>query len=728
MAKALLDPNLWNLETVFKSLYNIPVYQRPYSWDKEQVNVLLKDVFDNYESDGKLEGYYTGNIIVYDKDIKVNGLIATYDIIDGQQRITTFSLLLLSLYSYLLSRGISSNDSTIMKLKECLWKPLSRECQKNLRAVIINSIEKECYDSLYDSCFDAPTLFFENVNKYECRQVFDQRIVNNINEIHEFLNLKFTNQSDDYVLDFADYLLNFIKFISIEANCRQQEVFTMFESINSKGKKLEVIDLIKTYIFSKMDEDSYNMYSVKWGNLINKTKDNLYDYLYTYIRAYVSYYRQNINVDIFKSIASRDLISIYNVNSEVDALKKLIDELEDKVDYYNMLFDVERTYLLVKSSKLRFYNKIFEKVGYQHPKPLFFRCLIEFGNNNLSKNDIEDIVIETVTFMLKFLTISDRDSKDAINVFKDIMTDIIKTKTINKNEIINKFESQLILKGITNTNLKELLNNIDCYTSKKDISIPLIALYESTEKIEKNGSVRYKISYDQAYELVNNYSKLYSLDHLLVQTPEIEDKNFKYYCNKSDNTLVLKEGNDFPTELAQTGMDYDIFTKSILNKIGNLRIYYRDKNSSRQNDGISLPENENFYDYKNIKIRGADIGNVIFDYCLPQYKIDVKNIDFGKKEKKDKLLNMVDFFEMGILSSGDKVYLTTKPDNSEAILIDPKYVFYKGNKMTINEWGCSVNGWKSIRIYEYMAKVGSNETLQSKREQYQIENDEEAEV
>ena len=89
---------------------------------------------------------------------------------------------------------------------------------------------------------------------------------------------------------------------------------------------------------------------------------------------------------------------------------------------------------------------------------------------------------------------------------------------------------------------------------------------------------------------------------------------------------------------------------------------------------------------------------------------------------------MVDFFEMGILSSGDKVYLTTKPDNSEAILIDPKYVFYKGNKMTINEWGCSVNGWKSIRIYEYMAKVGSNETLQSKREQYQIENDEEAEV
>ena len=82
---------------------------------------------------------------------------------------------------------------------------------------------------------------------------------------------------------------------------------------------------------------------------------------------------------------------------------------------------------------------------------------------------------------------------------------------------------------------------------------------------------------------------------------------------------------------------------------------------------------------------------------------------------------------MGILSAGDKVYLTTKPDDSEATLIDSKYVIYNGKKMTINEWGCSVNGWKSIRIYEYMAKVGSCETLQNKREQYQIENDEEDE-
>ena len=71
--------------------------------------------------------------------------------------------------------------------------------------------------------------------------------------------------------------------------------------------------------------------------------------------------------------------------------------------------------------------------------------------------------------------------------------------------------------------------------------------------------------------------------------------------------------------------------------------------------------------------------------------------------------------ELGILKPGDDVYITTKPEESVATLIDSKYVNYKGNRMTLNEWGCSVTGWKSIRIYQYLAKVGEEETIQEKR-------------
>ena len=51
MAGKTLDPHLWNLENLFKFMYDVPVYQRPYSWDKEQVEVLLNDILEAYRSD-----------------------------------------------------------------------------------------------------------------------------------------------------------------------------------------------------------------------------------------------------------------------------------------------------------------------------------------------------------------------------------------------------------------------------------------------------------------------------------------------------------------------------------------------------------------------------------------------------------------------------------------------------------------------------------------------------
>ena len=74
MAGKMLDPYLWNLESLFECMYDVPVYQRPYSWDKEQVDVLLNDIIETYQSESKYEGYYTGNIIIYDKNDKANGL------------------------------------------------------------------------------------------------------------------------------------------------------------------------------------------------------------------------------------------------------------------------------------------------------------------------------------------------------------------------------------------------------------------------------------------------------------------------------------------------------------------------------------------------------------------------------------------------------------------------------------------------------------------------------
>lgn len=723
MAQKVLDPHMWNLETLFKLIYEVPVYQRPYSWDKEQVEILLNDIAEAYASEDKEEGYYTGNIIVYDVDDKVNGIISKYDIIDGQQRITTFSLILLSVYYLALISGVLETDMTINRVKGALWKILNRSYRKDLPVVTLNSIERKCFGDLFNKGFDDAKELEAFCRQYKTTSIFEDRVLKNFLYITERLRDTVVAQDSSSILDYADYLLQYVHFIVIEANCKRNKVFSMFESINSKGKKLEDIDLIKTYIFSKLDEGDYSTYLDKWGQLIIKTNDNLYDYMYNYIKAYLCFYRQNISVENFKTIAVRDMMPYYKVSTEKDAFMKLLDDMYNKVDYYIMLSDTDKANKLVKNNKFRFYYKIFTEVSYKHPKALFLRTLIEYSEEKITKDDVVDIVTGTVGFMVKFLTICDRDSKDAITMFSGIMNEIYEKKTVVKDDVVMALASEYLNKGITAEKLKAELQEIDAYNQNKKLTCALLALYEST-----NVSRNVTISYDQAYTLFDSYSDSFSLDHLLVQDPKVNDSNYKYYKDDVTSTLKLKEGNDFPAGSVVEGMDYDTFISRVLNKIGNLRIYYRDKNSGRQNTAIALKEYDSFNTYADIKNRGKDIANIIFDYCMPQPEIDLSLIQTSSKKRSEAAFPKMDkLIEFNLVKPGDKLYITVNScdsSESEAELIDDKYVIYKGEKMTINTWGCKVTGWKSIRIYDNVAIVGEAETLHEKRLAYINEHNE----
>lgn len=408
------------------------------------------------------------------------------------------------------------------------------------------------------------------------------------------------------------------------------------------------------------------------------------------------------------------MLPYYKVNSEKEALKKFLDDMYAKVDVYNMLHSAELANRLVKNSKFRFYYKIFTEVSYKHPNALFLRLLVELKENKLQKKDVVDIVKETVGFMFKFLTISGKDSKDVITMFSAIMKDIYDNKRIIKENIINTLAAEYIKKSITTERLKNDLFSIDAYEQNKKLTVALLALYESCDK---NDSGKIKISYDQAYTLLNSFSKSFSLDHLLVQTPD-ENSSFKYY-KQNDDLLALKPGHDFPSDIVVQGMEYDLFVQKILNKIGNLRIYYKDKNSGRQNSAISLKNYDDFFNYADIIKRSKEIEDIIFDECFPQPVVDVASIQISTKKNAESALPKMDkLIEYGLVSPGDTLYITCNPEGSEARLIDAKYVDFMGQKMTLNEWGCKVTGWRSIRIYAYSAVKGEMQTLQEKREAY----------
>ncbi len=88
---AKMKPDKKNLKNILvaedDAYYQIPIYQRPYQWGKEQCEELLNDLFENYEDHGE-DDYFCGSLVFIqsDKDNKT-------DIVDGQQRLSTFILL-----------------------------------------------------------------------------------------------------------------------------------------------------------------------------------------------------------------------------------------------------------------------------------------------------------------------------------------------------------------------------------------------------------------------------------------------------------------------------------------------------------------------------------------------------------------------------------------------------------------------------------------------------------
>ena len=86
------------------------------------------------------------------------------------------------------------------------------------------------------------------------------------------------------------------------------------------------------------------------------------------------------------------------------------------------------------------------------------------------------------------------------------------------------------------------------------------------------------------------------------------------------------------------------------------------------------------------------------------------------KRKSTQLPKMDWLIDQGIINIGDEVYLINHPEEV-ATVVDSKNVEYKGEKMSFNQYGCELTGWKAIQIYAFMKKVGGDKTLSKLREE-----------
>ncbi len=250
---AKIESNDLNLRDILKDelYYQIPIYQRPYQWTEENCEKLLDDLFFNYEDDRESD-YFCGSLvlILISEDSKK---AKTYDIVDGQQRLSTFILLakvLAALYSERLTE--ESKDY----LQESLITKYGKKDRLNFNAMGFNS--KKDFQYALTSFNDVP--ISNNKNNY----------LKNAICLKNYLRKK---EIED-INDFIEWL--YFKVVFITITCPDADkALRIFNVLNARGLALNATDIFKGELLKELakEEDQKKLVS-RWNALSQKCSDN----------------------------------------------------------------------------------------------------------------------------------------------------------------------------------------------------------------------------------------------------------------------------------------------------------------------------------------------------------------------------------------------------------------------------------------------------------------------
>ncbi|GAA6983936.1 DUF262 domain-containing protein [Helicobacter pylori] len=230
--------------------YQIPIYQRPYQWTEENCEKLLDDLFFNYEDDRESD-YFCGSLVLI--AISEDSKAKTYDVVDGQQRLSIFILLakvLATLYSERLTE--ESKDY----LQESLNSRYGKKDRLNFNAIGFNS--KKDFQYALTSFNDAPVS--NNKNNYLKNAV----CLKNYLEKEEIEDIN----------DFIQWL--YFKVVFITITCPDADkALRIFNVLNARGLPLHATDIFKGELLKKLTEGKeQEELATHWENLRQKCLDN----------------------------------------------------------------------------------------------------------------------------------------------------------------------------------------------------------------------------------------------------------------------------------------------------------------------------------------------------------------------------------------------------------------------------------------------------------------------
>lgn len=220
-------------KTIFsEDKYVIPLYQRGYAWEEKQIRQLIEDIDDIEDNESN---YYIGSLIVYKRD-------NAYEVIDGQQRLTSLFILL-------------------------NWLKLNNEMAKELEINLMN-LSFECRKKSTSTLEEIQTLVVNENYKKNDENLYENSILNGIKEFNTILK----TQNKDQVW-FESFLKKLSKVVLYRIEVPENtDLNRYFEIMNTRGEQLEQHDILKANLMGCIKEKKeQEIFAIIWDACADMT-------------------------------------------------------------------------------------------------------------------------------------------------------------------------------------------------------------------------------------------------------------------------------------------------------------------------------------------------------------------------------------------------------------------------------------------------------------------------
>ena len=343
MSKLNVDQkSIYALLSDRKADYIIPDYQRPYAWDEDSCQTLWDDIFsfaipdnDATKFDGNDE-YFLGSIVTFENDKKQQ------EVIDGQQRLTTFMLLLRAFYDRFTKMQDQGSKDFSERIASCIWKTdeMGKPDKDHLKidSVVATDKDKEEFLSILRTGIvtDNQTSRYANNFRFFLKKVDE-----------------FINSFPTFAKNLPARILNNCILMPIEAES-QDTALRIFSTLNDRGLPLSDSDIFKAQFYQyykQKSEDDRDEFIKDWKKL-EETCEKIFhpitgtpmDDLFTRYMYFIRAKRDNNKSSTTESLRrfyERDKYSVLKQDDTFENLKDLAQFWEDITDQNRERFSEE---------------------------------------------------------------------------------------------------------------------------------------------------------------------------------------------------------------------------------------------------------------------------------------------------------------------------------------------------------------------------------------------------